>query len=159
MAVSSHVFPTLSLNALKHTLMANTDALSVLLINTGTYTWGAGTSETQTHVSEFLAGDGVNGALVEVLTTGGTNYTRQALAGVSLTNSGLVTTLTCSPSPTWPTASFAAKYALFYDNTVGGTDSTNQILGYWDFGASLGVSATSYTLTISGSGLLTWTHS
>jgi hypothetical protein len=157
MAVTAHVFPTLSLNALKHTLTANTDALSVLLINTGTYNWGA-TPETQTHVSEFLAGDGTNGALAEVLTTGGTNYTRQALTGVTLTNAGLVTMLDCN-NPVWPTASFAAKYALFYDNTVGGTDSTNQILGYWDFGASLGVSGTSYTLTISGSGILTWTHS
>ena len=143
MAVTSHVFPTLSLNALKHTLTASTDALQVLLIATVTYTWGA-TPETQTHVSDFLAGDGA--------------YVRKTLGGVSLTNSGLVTTLTCT-SPSWAAATFAAKYALFFDNTVGGTDSTNQMLGYWDFGSSQSVSGATFTLTIAGSGLLTWTHS
>ena len=159
MAVSAHVFPSFSLNALKKTLdvYPGNDALDVLLITSGTYTWGA-TPETQTHVSEFLLGDGTNGALGEVLTTGGTNYTRQALSGVTLGDSGLVTTLDCN-NPSWAAATFSAKYALFYDSTVGGTDSTNQIMCYWDFGASPGVNNTSFTLTISGSGLVTWTSS
>jgi hypothetical protein len=151
------VFPTFSLNALKHTLTANTDTLDVLLITSGTYTWGA-TPETQTHVSEFLAGDGTNGALGEVLTTGGTNYTRQPLSGVTLGDSGLTTMLDCN-NPSWAAATFSAKYALFYDSTVGGTDSTNQMICYWDFGSSQSVTATSFTLTINVAGLVTWTSS
>src|ERR1017187_5181305 len=159
MAVTAHVFPSFSLNALKKTLdvYPGNDALDVLLITSGTYTWGA-TPETQTHVSEFLAGAGTNGALGEVLTTGGTNYTRQALSGVTLGDSGLVTTLDCN-NPSWAAATFSAKYALFYDSTVGGTDSTNQIICYWDFGSSQSVTATSFTLTINVAGLVTWTSS
>src|ERR1035441_9487250 len=158
MAVSAHVFPSLSLNALKKTLdvYPGNDTLDVLLIATGTYTWGA-TPETQTHVSDFLAGDGTNGALTEV-STSSTAYTRQALSGVTLADSGLVTTLDCN-NPSWAAATFSAKYALFYDSTVGGTDSTNQMICYWDFGSSQSVTATSFTLTINVAGLVTWTSS
>lgn len=155
MAVTSHVFPSLSLNGLKKALNASTDTLEVLLIASGTYTWNS-TAQAQTHVSDFLAGSG-SGALTEV-STSGTNYARQSLTSVTLADSGLVTTLSCA-NPSWSSATLSAVYALFFDNTVGGTDSTNQILGYWDFGTAASVTSTNFTLTVNAGGLLAWTSS
>jgi hypothetical protein len=88
----------------------------------------------------------------------GTGYTRQALTGVTLTDSGLVTTLDCA-DPTWASTTLSALYALFYDNTVGGSDSTNQALCYWDFGSAQVTTSVPFTLTINAAGLLTWTSS
>jgi len=155
MAVTAHAFPSLSLNGLQKTLNASTDSLQILLIASGTYTWNS-TSQAHTHVSDFLAGSGT-GALTEV-STSGTNYTRRTLGSVTLTDSGLVTTLTCA-NPTWSSASFGTVYACFFDNSVGGTDSTNQLLCYWDFGSPQSVLTTAFTVSLNAAGLLTWTSS
>ena len=153
MAVTAHVFPTLDLAIGKKTVNFTTDTLQVLLVASGTYTWNA-TSQGHTTVTNFLGGSGA-GALTEVA---GGNYSRQTLASVSYTDSVLVTTLTCA-NPSWSNGTFSAVYAAFFDNTVGGTDSTNQLLCYWDFGGSQSVTSATFTLTISGSGLITWTAS
>lgn len=155
MAVTSHVFPSLSLNGLKKTLNASTDTLEVALIASGTYTWNS-TAQGQTHMSDFLAGSG-SGALTEV-STSGTNYARQSLTSVTLTDSGLVTTLGCA-NPSWSSASLSTLYAVFFDNTVGGSDSTNQLLCYWDLGSAQSVLTTTFTLTVNAGGLLAWTSS
>lgn len=163
MAVTAHAFPTLDLNAMKESgggtaatpIKLQSDTLQVLLIASGTYTWNA-TSQGHTTVTNFLAGSG-GGALTEV-STSGTGYTRQTLTSVTITDSGAVTTLTCA-NPSWTSASFSAVYACFFDNTVGGTDATNQLICYWDFGGTQTVTSATFTLTISGSGLVTWTVS
>ena len=155
MATTAHVYPSLSLNGLKKTLNASTDTLEVLLIAAGTYTWNS-TAQGHTHVSDFLAGSG-SGALTEV-STSGTGYTRQTLTSVTLTDSGLVTTLDCA-NPSWTSATFSAVYAAFFDNSVGGSDSTNQLLCYWDFGSAQSVTSTAFTITVNAGGLLAWTHS
>lgn len=155
-ATTPHVFPSLSLNGLKKTLNLSTDTLQVLLIGSGTYTWGA-IPQTHKTVADFLAGDGTHGALTEVSTTG-TGYTRQTLTSVTLTDSGLVTTLACA-DVLIPAATFTAVYALFFDNSVGGTDSTNQVLCYMDFGGAQGATAVTYKLTVPGGALITWTVS
>jgi hypothetical protein len=154
-ATTSHVYPSLSLNGLKKTLNASTDTLEVLLIASGTYTWNS-TAQGHTHVSDFLAGSG-SGALTEV-STSGTGYTRQTLTSVTLTDSGLVTTLDCA-NPSWTSATFSAVYAAFFDNSVGGSDSTNQLLCYWDFGSAQSVTSTTFTITVNSGGVLAWTHS
>ena len=155
MATTSHVYPSLSLNGLKKTLNASTDTLEVLLIAAGTYTWNS-TAQGHTHVSDFLTGSG-SGALTEV-STSGTGYTRQTLTSVTLTDSGLVTTLDCA-NPSWTSATFSAVYAAFFDNSVGGSDSTNQLLCYWDFGSAQSVTSTTFTITVNSGGVLAWTHS
>ena len=155
MAVTAHAFPSLSLNGLQKTLNASTDSLQVLLIASGTYTWNS-TSQAHAHVSDFLAGSGT-GALTEV-STSGTGYTRKTLLSVSLTDSATVTTLTCA-NPTWSAATFSTVYACFFDNSVGGTDSTNQLLAYWDFGSAQSVTSTTFTISINAAGLVTWTTS
>jgi hypothetical protein len=153
MAVTAHVFPTLDLAIGKKQVNFTTDTLQVLLITSGTYTWNA-TSQGHTTVTNFLGGSG-SGALTE---TSGGNYSRQTLTSVTYTDSVLVTTLTCA-NPSWANGTFSAVYAAFFDNTVGGTDATNQLLCYWDFGGAQSVTAATFTLTISGSGLITWTAS
>lgn len=57
------------------------------------------------------------------------------------TSSNGFTTLTVSGNPTWSASTFTASYALFFDNTVGGTDATNQIACYWDFGGSQAITS------------------
>lgn len=163
MAVTAHAFPSLDLNAMKESgggtastpIKLQSDTLQVLLVASSSpaYTWNA-TSQGHTTVTNFLAGSGA-GALTEV--TGG-GYARQTLGSVTITNNNNVTTLTCG-NINWTTVTFSATYAAFFDNTVGGTDSTNQLICYWDFGGTQSVSAANFTLTISGSGLVTWTNS
>jgi hypothetical protein len=153
MAVTAHVFPTLDLAIGKKQVNFTTDTLQVLLVTSGTYTWNA-TSQGHTTVTNFLGGSGA-GALTE---TSGGNYSRQTLTSITYTDSVLVTTLTCA-NPSWANGTFSAVYAAFFDNTVGGTDATNQLLCYWDFGGAQSVTAATFTLTISGSGLITWTAS
>jgi hypothetical protein len=141
------------------------DSLYVGLIASGTYSYSGGAAGTAPiHVSTFLAGDGTNGALTEVSTTG-TAYSRQLLTSVAVSpatdvyTTGTTYMLTCA-SPAWAASTISAKYAFFYDNTFGsGTDSTNLMLCYWDFGGTNSSSSGSFTLTISGSGLLQWTVS
>lgn len=170
MAVTAYVWPNVDYASVTKTfnLGASADNLYVLLIATGTFTWSAGsfTPRGYTTNSQFLAGDGTNGALGEV-STSGTSYTRQQLTSVSVSTpaSGQqVTTLTCA-NPTWPSSSITAKYALFFDAGTGGSgtsagdSSNNKLLCYWDFGGSNQSQSGSFTLTISGSGLITWTAS
>ncbi len=155
MAVTAHVFPKFTENLGKKNINLSSDALSVALVASGTYTWGA-TPEGQTFLSEFLAGDGTHGALTEV-STSGTAYTRQALASVTFSSSGLVTTLT-DANPSWPAATFAAVYAVFYHN-VAGADSGRYLMCYWDLGGSQSVTGATLTLAINASGLVAWTSS
>lgn len=153
MAVTAHVYPSLDLAMGTKTAQLATDTLRVGLISAGTYTWNA-TSQGHTTVTNFLAGSG-SGALTEV---SGGGYARVTLTGQTFTDTGLVSTLTCT-NPSWSGVTFSALYAFFFDNTIGGTDSTNQLLCYWDFGGTQTVASATFTLTISGSGLITWTAS
>jgi hypothetical protein len=156
MAVTTHPFPSFTLGALKKTLNASTDTLQVLLVASGTYTWNS-TAQAHVTVHDVLVSGSGSGSLTEV-STSGTGYTRQALTSVSVADSGAVTTLTCA-NPSWSSATFSAVYAVFYDNSVGGTDSTNQVVGYWDFGSAQVATSTVFTININSSGLLTWTSS
>jgi hypothetical protein len=165
MAVA-HFFPSCGLALGQKTVNFTSDTLQVLLIASGTYTWNA-TALGHVHVSDFLAGSGA-GALTEVSLVG-TNYTRQTLATVGLSDSVSApsgyTTLTVSGNPTWSSATFSTSYALFFDNTVGGTDSTNQIICYWDLGGSrIVTSATPFVLNLGSlngvsQGLIQWQSS
>lgn len=156
MAVTGHVYPSLDLAMGKPSSnhpFFTTDTLQVLLVASGTYTWNS-TSQAHVHVTDFLAGSG-SGALTEVSSGG---YARQTLSSVTYTDTALVTTLTCA-NPSWSSVTFSCVYAAFFDNSIGGTDATNQLLCYWDFGGTQSVTSATFTLTISGSGLVTWTAS
>lgn len=165
MAVTAHVFPNFTqlmsegdaTNNINLTSGVGTVDTCKVRLYTGTFNWVAAT-EAYTTISQFStnAGSGGGGALTEV---SGTGYSIQTLTSVNTSTSGLVTTLTCA-NPAWTSSTFTAAYAAFYDYTAGASSDTNGILMcYWDFGGSQSVSGATFTLTISGSGLVTWTSS
>ena len=153
-AVVSHFWPTFEVFLGTKTANLSTDTLTMGLIASGTFTWGA-TPEAYQYVSQFLAGDGTHGALTEVV---GGGYSRQNLSSVSYSASGEVVTLT-SASPAWATATFSCVYAFLYDASVGGSDSAHPIIQYWDFGGAQSVTSTTFTLAVGASGLTSWTAS
>lgn len=160
MAQAAHIFPNISQQMGANTgtqINLASDTLKVGLVGSGTFNW-VSTTQAYTTVAQFLtnAGAGGGGSLTEVV---GGGYSRQALTSVTYTETGLVSTLTCA-NPSWASASFTANYAFFYDFTAGGNSDTNGlILCYWDFGGNQTVTSATFTLTISGSGLATWTSS
>jgi hypothetical protein len=164
MAVTAHLFPNAQQVMGTKAVQLATDNLYVLLVATGTFNWVAST-EAYAKVSEFLAnsGSGGGGAVTEV-STSGTAYARQLLAGVTLTTTGLVTTLTCT-SPSWAAATISAKYALFYDGGSGGSGATandatsNLAICYWDFGGVQASSAGTFAVQVNAGGLCTFTAS
>lgn len=85
-----------------------------------------------------------------------TGYSRQTLTGVSYSTSGLVSTLTCT-SPSWSGVTWTTPtMAIFFDSTPA-ADASNPIIAIWDFGGAQSVTNGTFTLQISGSGLITWT--
>lgn len=129
------------------------DTLKVGLIASGTLA-ARGTSEGYEFVSDLLANNG--SALTEV-STSGTGYTRQNLASVTYTVSGLVVTLSAA-NPSWPAATFSTVYGFCWDETASSaTDATRPLICIWDFGGTQPVTAGTFTLTIAGTGIVTWT--
>jgi hypothetical protein len=151
MAVTPHVFPSFTQNmAAKALQLASTpDTIKVALYNGSTPTW-PGTLGVATVVT--LANWVTVTGFTEIT---GTGYSAGGATATSVatTTSGLVTTLTCA-NVTWSSATFTAAQAVFYDSSV-----SNDLICYWDFGGSQSVSGATFTLTISGSGLVTWTAS
>lgn len=144
MAVTAFTYPQFQQKVGTKLVNLSTDSLKVMLFSAYTFT---NTHATMTNVK--AAGT----------ETTGTGYTAggQALTSVSLATSGAVTTLTCA-NPSWTTATITAAYAVFYD-AAGGTDATNYPICYWNLGGSQSTTAGTFTLTVSGSGLLTVTSS
>lgn len=147
MAVTAHVF-TKQLLALGSKLEnIGTDALKVMLLSA--YTPGQDTHE---FVSDVV------GAGTEAV---GTGYTAggQALSSVTFTASGHVYTLS-SANPSWSASggALSAAFAVFYDSTPG-SNATNPVIAYWDFGGTLTATNAAFGLTISGSGIVTFTGS
>ena len=66
-----------------------------------------------------------------------------------------VTTWTSATNPSWTSATFTANQAVFYESSA----TVSQLICFWDFGGSVPVTAATFTLSISGSGLLTATVS
>lgn len=146
MALTAHTYPQFTQKmGTKVVSLNNVDSLKVMLLSAYTF------ANTHTTITD------VKGAGTE---TFGTGYTAGGVALVtpSLATSALVTTLTTSTNPSWSTATFTASYAVWYD-AQGGTDSTNYPFAYWDFGGAVPVTAATYTLTIAGGGICTWTAS
>lgn len=154
MAATQHYFPVFETLMAGKSINLTSDTLTMGLIASGTFTWGA-TPEGYQFVSSFLAGDGTHGALTEV--TGG-SYARLNLSGVTVSNSGEVVTLSAT-SPTWTTVTFSTVYGFLYDASVGGSDAAHPIIAYWDFGGTQSVSGANFTLTVGGNGLVQWTAS
>lgn len=148
MTVTAHSYTkwALSLGSKKVDLTA--DTIKVMLLSA--YTVGT-TQDTAQFVSD------VTGVGTE---TSGTGYSAggYSLVSPTFTESGHVYIYTSATNPNWTTSTISAAYALFYDSTPG-TASTNPIIAYWDFGGTQSSVAGTYTLTLSGSGIVTITGS
>jgi hypothetical protein len=155
MAVTTHVFPNLdqNLGSKLMNITSSGDTLGCLLIASGSITWGSG-PQAYNSVADFLANSTGGGTLTEA---SGGGYARKNLTSVSLSTSGSTTTLTCA-NVAWTSASFSVYYACFFDNTPS-SDATRQLICYWDFGGVQTVVSSTFTLQISGSGLVTWVAS
>lgn len=154
MAVNAYFQPKFEQNHVgKKLVNLSTDTLTVGLIASGTLAARA-TTEGYEFVSDLLANGG--SALTEV-STSGTNYTRQNLTSVTYTESGLVVTLSAA-NPSWANASFTTVYGWLHDETASSaTDATRPLIAIWDFGGAQSPSAVTFTLTVPGGGLVTWT--
>lgn len=151
MAVTAHVFPQWELGAAsKLQNLATTDTLKVALSNTA----GPVTLSTGGVQAAKLFTDWTTNVAAEIT---GTGYTAggATISGQSVAVSGNVMTWTASTNPSWSSASFTANQAIFYDSSA----STVQLICFWDFGGAVTVTGSTFTLTISGSGLLTATAS
>jgi hypothetical protein len=149
MAVTAHVFQQWAQGAAtKLQNLAATDTLKVALSN------GAGpvTQATAGIQAAKLFTDWT--AIATLAEISGTGYTAggATLSGQSVTTATNVMTFTAT-SPSWAAATFTANQAIFYDSSAG----TEQLICWWDFGGAITVTASTFTLTISGSGLLTAT--
>jgi hypothetical protein len=149
MSATAHVFPQHYQGLAQKLQALNTDALKVALGNAaGPITLATTGIQAAKTFSDWTA-------IVAEIT--GTGYTAGGLAltGVTVSTSGNVCTLTCS-NPVWPSSTITANQAVFYDSTAG----TEQLICFWDFGGTATPSVNgNFTLTVSGSGLLTATAS
>lgn len=148
MAVTAHTYSKLALSMGSKKIDFTADTFKVMLLSA--YTVGT-TQDTAQFVSDVTAVG---------TESSGTGYTAGGYSLVSPTFSlsGHVYTFSTGTNPNWTTSTISAAYALFYDSTPG-TSSTNPVICYWDFGGTSSSSAGTFTLTISGSGIATFTGS
>ena len=153
MALTAHVFPAWQqacMNGKVDIAGTTPDTLKVGLISAGSAalaTAGAAAWDGYTTVASFLT----NGTypLTEVLTTGGTGYTRQALTSVSVNLTGLYTSLVVGTNPSWYASTISAVGAFFYDYTAGGSsDTAGLMIAWWDFAGTNTDSNGVYTLVM-----------
>lgn len=148
MTITAHSYTKLADSLAAKKINLASDTLKVMLLSA--YTVGS-TQDTAQFVADVLAAPATE--------TSGTGYTAggATLASVSVSDSAHVFTFTAA-NPSWTASTFTASYAVFYDSTPG-TNATNPVICYWDFGGAIPVTSGTYTLTINGSGIITITGS
>lgn len=152
MAVTAHVFPQW-LQGVNAGNIAMTGGTYKVALSNAAGPIGLSTSGVST---AKLFTDWTSNVAAEIT---GTGYSAggATLGSVTFTVGGTnnsVTTWTAA-NPSWSSASFTANQAIFYESSA----STTQLICFWDFGGSVMVTASTFTLTVSGSGLLTATVS
>jgi hypothetical protein len=150
MAAAFHVYTKLDHSIAAKLANLGTDTLKVALLSS--YTGAASNLQTAQFYSDVVTA----GVGVEIAATGSYSAGGAALTSVSLSDSGAVTTLNAT-APSWTGITTTPAFALFYDSTPG-TGATNPVICYWDFGGGIS-NPGNFSLTISGSGLVTWTAS
>lgn len=148
MAVTAHSYTKLGLSLGTKKIDFTADSFKVMLLSA--YTVGT-TQDTAQFVSDVLA-VGTEAS--------GTGYTAGGLtiASTSFTESGHVYTFGSTATLQWTGSTITAAYALFYDSTPG-SNATNPVLGYWDFGGSQSSSNGTFTLSLSSNAICTLTGS
>lgn len=148
MSLTAHVFPQFPLGLAQKLQSLGADSIMVALGNAaGPITLATAGIQAAKTFTDWKA-------IVAEIT--GTGYVAggQALTSVSSTVTGNVWTLTAA-SPAWAASTITANQAVFYDTTAG----TEQLICFWDFGGAVPSVAGTFTLTVSGSGIVTATVS
>ncbi|HUN38466.1 MAG TPA: hypothetical protein VMU95_41275 [Trebonia sp.] len=153
MTVTPHVFPQFAIGLGTGNINLTSGTYKVALSNAAgpitLATSGVSTAKLltdwTTNVAAEITGTGY--------TAGGATVSSPTFVAGGSNNS--VATWTSASNPSWSAATFSANQAIFYESSA----STYQLICFWDFGGSVPVSANTFTLTISGSGLLTATAS
>lgn len=148
MAVVSHSYTKLALSLSSGKVNFGSDTFKVMLLSA--YTVGT-TQDTAQFVSDIKA-VGTEAS--------GTGYTAGGLTigSTSFTASGHVYTFGSTATLQWTASTISAAYALFYDSTPG-SDATNPVLGYWDFGGTQSSSNGTFALSLSSNAICTITGS
>jgi hypothetical protein len=95
-------------------------------------------------------------AVATELTGAGYTAGGNTVASVTVTDSGAVTTIGPTATiPSWTLLAGSPAFAVFYDATPGSA-ATNPVICYWDLGGSQ-TPGTTFTLNVSGTGLVTFT--
>jgi hypothetical protein len=149
MSLTAHAYTKVADSLASKKITIATDSIKCMLLSA--YTVGT-TQDTAQYLADVLA---------VATEASGTGYTAggAALTGGSWSESGHVYTYT-GTIPAWNAAggTLAASYAVFYDATPG-TNATNPVLCYWDFGGVNTATNGTFTLTANASGILTITGS
>jgi hypothetical protein len=149
MAVTAHVYTKLDHSLASKLANLTSDTIKCALFSAYT------SPSTNVQSAQFFAD--VTAAATELT---GTGYTAggNTLTGVTVTDSGAVTTFGAGATiPAWTSLAGSPAFAVFYDATPG-TASTNPVIAYWDLGGSQTPGST-FTLTPNASGIVTWTAS
>lgn len=118
----------------------DSDVVKVMLCGSG-YSPAQSTHKYKSAVTNEVSGAGY--------TAGGAT-----LSGKTVGTTGLTFTFDCNDI-VWSSSTITARYAVFYVDT--GTAATSPLLCYWDFESDQISSSGNFTLTISGSGVVTVT--
>lgn len=118
----------------------DTDTVKVML-TTSSYAPNQTTHKYKNQVTNEVTGAGY--------TAGG-----KTLSGKTVGATGLTYTFDADDI-VWSSSTITARYAVFYIDT--GTASTSPLVAYWDFESDQISSSGNFTLTISGSGVVTVT--
>ncbi len=153
MALTAHVFPQFIIGMNAGNIVMTGGTYKVALSNAAGPI-GLGSSGVSTAT---LFTDWTSNVAAEITgpgyTAGGATVSSPTFAAGGSNNS--VATWTSASNPNWTSASFTANQAIFYESSA----STHQLICFWDFGGAVTVTSSTFTLTISGSGLLTATAS
>jgi hypothetical protein len=153
MAVTAHVFPQfiIGMNAGNIALTGGaykvglSNAAGPVTLSTAGVSTAALWTDWKSNVAAEISGTGYS--------AGGATVSSPTFAAGGSNNS--VATWTSASNPTWASATFTANQAVFYESSA----ATYQLICFWDFGGAITVTSGTFTLTISGSGLLTATAS
>lgn len=146
---TSKAFAYAQLQMMANVVKPTTDSYKVALYASNTMT--PDNTVTTAALTEY------NGAASQWVTANevtSTNYSAggTAVTPISVTQTTNVITFTSSGSPTWTTVTFTTYGGLVYDTTV-----SNEGIGFFYFGGAQTATGGNFSISWSGSGLITWT--
>jgi hypothetical protein len=121
----------------------------------GVWDWDTDTIKVALTTSSYVPNqdthDFFNDITNELTTTGGYTAGGQTITTPTVTyDTATNETRLDADDPSWTSASFTARYAVWYKST--GVAANSPVIGYMDFGADQTVSSGTFTITLNSSG-------